>query len=144
MVFRGRTKRGRRLWEVGGGALLCLLLACQPDPNTPRGTAELFLDAHYVEMDLQAAKAFCSGLALHKVEEEIRLTQGQTIDETTRRPSVHYHLVEERSRNPNQASLLYEATISVPGAGQLKRKWLLSLRREEEGWKVRNYTEFFD
>ena len=66
--------------------LVVALSACQPDPNSPRGVAERFLDAHYVRMDLQAAKAYCTGLALKRVEDEIRLTEGQVIDANTRLP----------------------------------------------------------
>ena len=36
---------------------LLLLSACQPDPHTAQGTAELFLDAHYVRIDLPTAKS---------------------------------------------------------------------------------------
>ena len=122
--------------------VVCLLFACRPDAQTARGTAERFLDAHYVEINLRASKIYCTGLALHKVEEEIRLTQGQAIDETTRKPSVGYRLLEEKSRNQERTSFLYEGTIRVPGAGKFKKKWLLTLRRGEEGWKVSNYSEF--
>jgi len=131
-----------RLQVTGIMATACLLFACRPDAGTPQGVAERFLDAHYVEINLVAAKAYCTGLALHKVEEEIRLTQGQMIDETTRMPSVRYRLMEEKSRNEGRTSFLYEATIDVAGAGQFKKKWLLNLRRGEEGWKVLNYSEF--
>src|SRR5258706_413508 len=63
--------------------------------HTPRATAERFLDAHYVRIALPAALEFTADLARHKVENEMRLVQGQTIDETTRKPSVHYRLLEE-------------------------------------------------
>ena len=63
-------------------ALSALLLAgCRAAANTPRGTAERFLDAHYVRIDLPAALEFTADLARHKVENEMRLVQGQTIDE---------------------------------------------------------------
>ncbi len=62
-------------------ALSALLLAgCRAAANTPRGTAERFLDAHYVRIDLPAALEFTADLARHKVENEMRLVQGQTID----------------------------------------------------------------
>ncbi len=122
-------------------AVVCLLFACRPDAQTARGTAERFLDTHYVEINLKASKAYCTGLALHKVEEEIRLTEGQMIDETTRQPSIGYRLLEEKSRGQGRASFLYEATIRVPGAGKFKKKWFLTLRRQEGVWKVSNYNE---
>ena len=51
--------------------LSALLSACRADPSTPRGTAERFLDAHYVRIDLPAALPYTTDLARHKVEEEI-------------------------------------------------------------------------
>jgi hypothetical protein len=120
---------------------VCLLFACRPDTQTARGTAERFLDTHYIEINLPASKAYCTGLALHKVEEEISLTQGQVIDETTRKPSIGYRLLEEKSRGQRRASFFYEATIRVPGAGKFKKKWFLTLRRTEGVWKVSNYSE---
>src|SRR3989442_14096471 len=85
-------------------ALSALLLAgCRAAANTPRGTAERFLDAHYVRIDLSAAREFTADLARRKVEDEMRLVRGPAIDETTRKPSVHYPLLEER---PDRAQAL--------------------------------------
>jgi hypothetical protein len=122
--------------------LLLMLNACQSDPSSARGVAERFIDAHYVEINLPAAKAYCTGLALSRVEEEIRLTEGQQIDESTRKPQVHYRLREEKPRGEKSTSFLYETTISVDGADQFTKKILLTLRRGEEGWQVANYSEF--
>ncbi|MBI3301661.1 MAG: hypothetical protein HYZ72_06245, partial [Deltaproteobacteria bacterium] len=110
--------------------LLVLLVqnACQRDAHSARGVAERFLDAHYVEINLPAAKPYCTGLALSRVEEEIRLTEGQQIDESTRKPQVNYRLVEEKKRGEKSTSFLYETTISVDGAGQFTKKVLLTLR----------------
>src|SRR5712691_2707948 len=124
-------------------ALLALLFhACQSDPHSARGVAERFLDAHYVEINLQAAKPYCTGLALNRLEDEIRLTEGQPIDESTRKPLVHYRLVEEKPRGEKNTSFLYETTISVDGAGEFTKKVLLTLRQGEQGWRVANYSEF--
>ena len=49
---------------------------CRADPSTARGTAERFLDAHYVEIDLPTALPYTSGLARQKVEHEIELVKG--------------------------------------------------------------------
>src|SRR3989442_384662 len=78
-------------------ALSALLLAgCRAAANTPRGTAERFLDAHYVRIDLPAALEFTADLARHKVENEMRLVPGPTNDATTRKTSVDYPLGAER------------------------------------------------
>jgi hypothetical protein len=122
--------------------LLLVLSACHSDPHSARGVAERFLDAHYVEINLQAAKPYCTGLALSRLEDEIRLTDGQPIDESTRKPLVHYRLIEEKPRGEKSVSFLYETTISVNGAGEFTKKILLTMRQGEQGWRVVNYSEF--
>jgi hypothetical protein len=122
--------------------LLLGLLACQSDPRSARGVAERFLDTHYVQIDLSAAKALCTGLALSRVEDEIRLTRGTQIDDHTRPPHVSYRLLEEKNRGEKSASLLYETIFSVDGAGQFTKKILLTLRQNGEGWRVANFKEF--
>jgi hypothetical protein len=122
--------------------VMLVLGACQSDPHSPQGVAEKFLDTHYVHIDLTAAKAYCTGLALSRVEDEIRLTVGQPIDESTRKPQVYYRFVDERSRGDRSTSLLYDATFTMDGAEQFKKKILLTLHRGKEGWRVANYSEF--
>lgn len=124
--------------------VLCGLIfpACRPDPHSAQGVAERFLDAHYVRIDLQAAKAYCTGLALSRLENEIRLTADQPIDATTRQPRVYYDLIEEKRRSDARTSFLYEATIAVDGAGQFTKQLLVTLRQDSDGWRVTNYSEF--
>lgn len=130
----------------GWGVLVLILYgslsACQSDPNSPHGVAERFLDAHYVTMDLQAAKVYCTGLARQRVEEEILLTEGQVIDANTRPPRVYYTLLKETPRGEKRISLQYEAKITVDGAGEFQKEFLLTLLKEEKGWRVINYNEF--
>ncbi|MGH7966175.1 MAG: hypothetical protein ACRERD_30865 [Candidatus Binatia bacterium] len=122
--------------------LLLILNACSPDGQSARSIAEKFLDAHYVMINLPLAKTYSTGLALKRVEDEIRLTEGQPIDQSTRKPRVNYRLLEEKSRGEKSASFFYEATFSVDGAGQFIKKVLLTLRQGPEGWRVTNYSEF--
>jgi hypothetical protein len=134
--------RMRRGTVVGLCVLSALLGAgCRPDPRTPRGTAESFLDAHYVRIDLAAALPFTTGLARHKVESEIGLTQGQPIDDSTRKPSVHYKLLEEHADGDQAVNYLYRGTIAVADAEGFERHWLVTVRREEGAWRVTNYQE---
>jgi hypothetical protein len=132
-----------RMAKLPGAALLLAmtLAACRSDPNSARGVAERFVDQHYVQINLAAAKPYCVGLALKKVEDEQRLTQGQTIDESTRKPSVHYRLIDKKE-DADQASFVFEGTIHVEDAGKFTRKWLITTRREGGVWKVSNFEEF--
>jgi len=121
---------------------LLLVAGCRAAADTPRGTAERFLDAHYVRIDLPAALEFTADLARHKVEDELRLVQGQAIDEGTRKPSVHYRLLEEHPDGSAAVRYLYRGSITVEDADRLERRWLVTVRFAEGGWHVTNYEEF--
>ncbi|HJQ82638.1 MAG TPA: hypothetical protein VKA21_01075 [Candidatus Binatia bacterium] len=135
--------RARNGTVATGLVLLCaiLLAGCRPDPATPRGTAELFLDAHYVRIDLPEALPFTTGLARQKVEEEIRLVAGQPIDAGTRKPRVHYRLLEERPDGDAAVSFLYRGRIAVEDADTFERRWLVTVRHADGAWRVTNYQE---
>jgi len=141
----GRNKVNTRRHNAFGRVLIVPLLllasACRPDASTARGTAERFLDAHYVRIDLPASLEFTSGLARHKVESEIDLVQGVTIDETTRKPSVHYSMLEERPDGTDAVSFVYRGHIRVEDAESFERRWLLTVRRDGDAWRVTNYQE---
>ena len=124
--------------------VLSLLLAagCRAAANTPRGTAERFLDAHYVHIDLPAALEYTADLARHKIEDELRLVQGQTIDESTRKPRVHYRLLEEHPDGDAAVRYLYRGSIVVEDADRLERRWLVTVRFADGRWHVTNYEEF--
>ena len=136
-----RIQTRRRTATVATLALLALLLGCHSDPHSARGVAEQFVDQHYVRINLAAAKPFCAGLALHKIEEEQRLTEGQAIDESTRLPSVHYRLIDQKADDAT-ASFVFEGTIRVDDAGEFIRKWIVTTRHSDDAWKVSNFEEF--
>jgi hypothetical protein len=118
------------------------LVACRSDEKSAVGVSERFIDAHYVNINLTAAVPFCTGIALRKLQEEQRLTQGQRIDETTRKPTVRYRLIDKKEEDGDHATFIFEGTIQVEDAGQFKRKWLISTRRTGDVWKVSNFEEF--
>jgi hypothetical protein len=128
-----------RVWLL---AALVLLTACGPDPSTARGTAESFLDAHYVRIDLPQALPFTSGIARQKVTKEIDLVKDVVIDETTRKPTVNYTFIEERPDGDSAVSYVYNGRILVDGADAMDRRWLVTVRQEADGWRVTNFQEF--
>jgi hypothetical protein len=136
------TAPGRNKVKVA--TLLCLALAsaaCGPDPRTPRGAAEAFLDAYYVRIDLPRARELTSGVARQKVEQEIELTRGQAIDETTRQPHVRYKLLEERPGGADGVSFVYRGDIRIDDADDLERRWLVTVRHDGNGWTVTNFQD---
>lgn len=131
--------------SLGIALLLCFLIlafaACGPDHRTAEGIVEEFINQHYVYIDIKRAKQYCVGLALHKINEEIRLTSGQVIDATTRKPKIYYRLLEKRV-GKRRASFLYEGTIQAEDAPEFTRRWLITVRKEGEQWRVSNFTEY--
>ncbi|MBI2180066.1 MAG: hypothetical protein HYU31_04510 [Deltaproteobacteria bacterium] len=117
-----------------------LLSSCGRDLGTAQGVAEEFVDQHYVQIDLPKAKAYAVSIALEKVNEEIRLTAGQQIDASTRRPKVNYQLLEKKE-SAGRASFLYEGTIQSDDGTSFTRKWLVTARKEGTQWRVSNFTE---
>ena len=115
--------------------------ACGRDLKTAQGIVEEFVDHHYVYIDLKQARQYCVGLALHKISEEIRLTSGQVIDASTRKPKVYYRLLEKKE-GERRASFLYEGTIRAADAPEFTRRWLITARKEGEQWRVSNFTEY--
>jgi len=131
------------LRALGMGTLVAIALAaCRPDPSTARGTAERFLDAHYVTIELANALPYTSGLARQKVEQEMELVKGFAIDETTAKPIVRYRLIKEDPDPAGGSHFLYRGTIVLEGADGFDRQWLVTVRRENEGFRVTNYQEF--
>ncbi len=114
--------------------------ACGHDLNTAQGTVEQFVDEHYVHIDIPKAKQYAVGLALEKLNEETRLTAGQTIDESTHKPRINYKVIEKREKG-NRASFLYEGTIQSDDGTSFTRKWLIAARKEGNQWRVSNFTE---
>jgi hypothetical protein len=114
--------------------------ACGHDLNTAQGVAEEFVDQHYVNIDIAKAKALAVSVALHKLNEELRLTAGQKIDTSTQKPRVNYKLLEKKE-GPERATFLYEGTIQSDDGTSFTRKWLITARREGDKWRVSNFTE---
>jgi hypothetical protein len=122
--------------------LFCVfwISACGHDLNTAQGIAEEFVDQYYVVIDLPKAKALAVSVALSKLNEESRLTAGQTIDASTRKPRIHYKLLEKREGD-QRATFLYEGTIQSDDNTSFTRQWLITTRKEGNQWRVSNFTE---
>jgi len=116
------------------------LNGCGRDLRTAQGVADEFVDQHYVNFDLQKAKAYAVSVALDKVNEEIRLTAGQKIDASTNKPKINYRLLEKKE-GERRASFVYEGTIQSDDGSSFTRKWLITVRKDADEWRVSNFTE---
>ena len=119
---------------------LLVVSGCTRDLNTSQGVAEEFVDHHYVTFDLPKAKGYAVSLARAKVDEEIRLTAGQKIDASTQKPHVNYKLLE-KNEGDKRATYLYEGKIQSDDGTSFTRKWLITARKENNQWRVSNFTE---
>ena len=134
------VKKTRRTFALSLIVLNLFLTGCGRDLGTAQGVAEEFVDQHYVRIDIQKAKQYAVGLALEKLNQEIRLTAGQAIDASTQKPKVNYALLEKKE-GANRASFLYEGTIRSEDGTTFTRKWLIAARKEGNQWRVSNFTE---
>jgi hypothetical protein len=116
------------------------MTGCTRAGETPRATAEAFLDAHYVHIDLEAARPLCVALALDKLEKEVELTSGAKIDEDTRKPRITYR-IQQSNDGSDRAQYAYVLEIHPDGAEVFRKLVVLTLRREPGGWRISNYAE---
>lgn len=123
------------------GAMMLAIVAGCDAANSPRGVVDRFIEAHYIAINLRAAEPFCTGLALDKLHKEEVLTAGQAIDASTRKPVIHYKMIDERSQ-ADRSTYLFDATIDVPDGGSFQKKWMITARKEGPDWKVSNYDEY--
>lgn len=108
--------------------------------DAPEGIARRFMDDYYVRVDLGAAKRIASGLALHKIDQELALTRGHAVGGATEGRSVAYHLVG-RQQEGERHSFLYEVRIRLTRGGEFTRKAVLLVGRPEGAWRVTNFNE---
>jgi hypothetical protein len=115
-------------------------IGCTPPGDSPRAAAEAFLDNHYVHIDLAAARPFCIGLALDKLDQEVALTRDAQIDAETRKPRVTYRM-EESHDDADRAQYAYILEIHPDGADTFRKLVVLTLRKDGSDWRVSNYSE---
>jgi len=120
--------------------LMTVMAACTP-PNSARGVVDRFIEARYILIDHQQMQALCTGLALDKIHEEMKLTEGQAIDQSTRKPVVHYTLQKTRGEG-DMMTFLFKARIDVPEGGTFKKFWMITAKKGGEVWKVSNFSEY--
>ncbi|HEX5605247.1 MAG TPA: hypothetical protein VFY96_01970 [Candidatus Binatia bacterium] len=140
MLINFAMAKSFSLLEAAFLALILTASACGRDLNSAQGVAEEFVDQHYVVIDLPKAKTLAVSVALSKLNEEIRLTSGQPIDASTRKPRVHYTLLEKKEGD-QRATFLYQGTIQSDDNTSFTRQWLITARREGTQWRVSNFTE---
>lgn len=119
---------------------MTIATGCTP-PNSARGVVDRFIEARYILIDQREMQELTTGLALDKVHQEIKLTEGQHIDTSTRKPVIHYSLEKTRT-DGDKATFLFKARIDVPEGGTFKKYWMITAKKDGQTWKVSNYSEY--
>ncbi len=120
--------------------VLAAVVSCRAPDGTARGAVEEFLDAHYVNIDLQASRLLVSGLALRKIDDEIALVEGLEPVAQSAKPRIGYRLMQTREGD-GEVTYLYELTIAPSGSEPFGKEVIVTARSEHGQWKVSNYSE---
>jgi hypothetical protein len=124
-----------------GAVALVALLACAGAKSPAEKSARGFMDAYYVNADLQQAERFADGLALEKVSDGLTLRDGLSIDEAAHHPTVHYRLADERVAS-DEAEFIYDVEFHPEKAQVFHRKTRLVVRlRNGTEWKVTQFSD---
>ncbi len=117
-----------------------MIAGCTP-PNSARGVVDRFIEARYILIDQNEMQELTTGLALEKIHQEMKLTEGQHIDVSTRKPVIHYSLEKTRT-DGEKATFLFKARIDVPEGGTFRKFWMITAKKDGDTWKVSNYSEY--
>ena len=112
------------------------------DLKTAEGVADEFVDQHYVNIDLPRTREYTVGLARDKIDDEIRLTRGQPIDASTRKTRIRYELTDKKQEGDARVSFFYKGTIEAEDGPEFTRRWIVVARKEGDGWRVSNFSEY--
>ena len=141
MTSRRSLLRDRCAGLLLVAALASIVAAGCHRANSARGVADRFVDQYYVAIDLKAAEPFCTGLALDKLRSEMQMLNGQKIDDSTHKPTVHYKLINQRD-GADHVEFLFRATVDVPDGGTFNRNLLITARKTADTWKVSNFDDY--
>jgi hypothetical protein len=134
--------RWRRL---AGGLVAALCVGGAGCRETPERVGDRFVDLYFVEIDQARARPLTSGLALRKLEDELRLVEGvrRTYTPDQAKPSVYWERLggEVVGATPGErhARESYEVRIRQ-GSDETRRSVLLTLEERGGRWTVSNFT----
>lgn len=124
---------------------LCLaVFSCNKASRTPADpddVADAFVQAYYIDTDIDGAMQFCDGLACQTLKEELVLREGQSIAADTRRPKIRAKRIEVMESAASLRRFLYRIEVRVDGVDPFERSAYVKLRPQGETWKVTQFAE---
>ena len=119
-------------------AIPLAMTACHSEAPSQK-TATQFMDRYYVNMSLKEAKCLSTGLASEKLENQLKLLDGQNVSAGTNVPKVVFHLVSSEKTGDGEMAYIYEVKPEAEDVG--RRKVFVKVREENGKWLVSQWTE---
>ena len=135
-------ERARVGYTARAAASLCvglgLLAACSRSTDSPRATAQAFVDRFFVEANHQAALPLTDGLARAKVQDELRLLDGTAASTGDERPRVYYRELSEHSQDDGM-TLYFRLTVVIAGEQPMEPEVMIRVHSSDGQWRVSNF-----
>lgn len=108
----------------------------------PDAVANAFVDAYYIEFDLDRAKALAVGGALRRLEAEEKLVAEarKQVQVESRKARVYYDAPTKRQVEAGMVHYTYNLDIRQSG-GQVQRKAIVMVAKRDGAWKVVRFRE---
>jgi hypothetical protein len=127
---------------IGGAILIALVFGGCSRDNTPKGVADRFVHAYYVQIDQAQALEFTTALARERLQRELQLVgpirRGGGVEQA--RPQVEYNLVRTQPEG-RQVLFVYDLTITPMQVSPMVKKVLIITEQFAGQWKVINFAE---
>jgi hypothetical protein len=124
-------------------SLICLLGLSQCSKSTAKTKANDFLQAYYVEVNLQKALDLCHGLATFKIKQELDLGGGIAQSADMRQRKFTFKLLNTQKEGSDRIHFTYKYDIDFPQKPKMQGKIRLSLAQFEKKpfWKIVNFVD---
>ncbi|HSA58299.1 MAG TPA: hypothetical protein VLJ37_01270 [bacterium] len=130
-------RRKRLFWL----ALAAVTWGCGAGHKTPaEATAGAFMEAYYVNADLEEASRLADGLALEKVKGGQSLREGLAIDPGAHHPKIHFKIAGSKE-GAEEADYLYDVEFRPEKSDAVRKTARLKLRLRGGQWKVTQFTD---
>lgn len=130
-------RRKRWVWI----AAAAVAWGCAAGHKTPaEAAAGAFMEAYYVNANLDEASRLADGLALEKVRSGQALREGLAIDPAAHHPKIHFTMAESKE-GAGEADYLYHVEFRPEKSGPVRKTARLKLRLRDGQWKVTQFTD---
>jgi hypothetical protein len=129
---------------------VALVLSACGISHDPRKVSDEFCYRYFIKLDQVEALELASGLAADKLKKEIELLKGGARDfqddgqEFHRaKPFIDYKMIQRTDQDAAHVMFLYHLNIEPrQGNEKIEREILVSVIRENDGWKINNYENY--